>query len=103
MLYTSRARKARGRLALSPTRSFDSAYQYGKLVRTRLQSAFTFINAVIGLYTSPHLVAVRERIRINGIPIGEEEFAKFFFEVWDRLGQNQVVRLIIIRLVGVIV
>lgn len=38
-----------------------------------------------GLYTSPHLVAVRERIRINGIPISEEDFAKYFFEVWDKL------------------
>ncbi|KZP00012.1 tetrahydrofolylpolyglutamate synthase [Calocera viscosa TUFC12733] len=41
-----------------------------------------------GLYTSPHLVAVRERIRINGLPISEEEFAKYFFEVWDRLEAN---------------
>ncbi|TFK75772.1 FolC bifunctional protein [Pluteus cervinus] len=41
-----------------------------------------------GLYTSPHLVAVRERIRINGAPIPESEFAKYFFEVWDRLQQN---------------
>ncbi|OWT41014.1 folylpolyglutamate synthase [Cryptococcus neoformans Bt1] len=39
----------------------------------------------IGLYTSPHLCAVRERIRINGEPISETEFAKYFFEVWDRL------------------
>ncbi|PCH41239.1 FolC bifunctional protein [Wolfiporia cocos MD-104 SS10] len=42
----------------------------------------------IGLYTSPHLVAVRERIRINGTPISEEEFARFFFDVWDRLEEN---------------
>ncbi|KAL0577072.1 Folylpolyglutamate synthetase [Marasmius crinis-equi] len=42
----------------------------------------------IGLYTSPHLVAVRERIRINGSPLPEEEFTQFFFEVWDRLQQN---------------
>ncbi|KAH8118386.1 tetrahydrofolylpolyglutamate synthase [Phellopilus nigrolimitatus] len=42
----------------------------------------------IGLYTSPHLVAVRERIRINGKPISEEDFAKYFFEVWDRLEKN---------------
>ncbi|KAH9947242.1 Mur ligase [Amylocystis lapponica] len=42
----------------------------------------------IGLYTSPHLVAVRERIRINGMPLSEEDFAKFFFEVWDRLENN---------------
>ncbi|EWG88526.1 Met7p [Saccharomyces cerevisiae P301] len=39
----------------------------------------------IGLYTSPHLKSVRERIRINGEPISEEKFAKYFFEVWDRL------------------
>ncbi|THV08397.1 FolC bifunctional protein [Dendrothele bispora CBS 962.96] len=42
----------------------------------------------IGLYTSPHLVAVRERIRINGQPLSEEDFAKYFFEVWDRLQAN---------------
>ncbi|RXW24644.1 hypothetical protein EST38_g1235 [Candolleomyces aberdarensis] len=42
----------------------------------------------IGLYTSPHLVAVRERIRINGQPISEELFTKYFFEVWDRLQSN---------------
>ncbi|KAG0213806.1 Folylpolyglutamate synthetase [Mortierella sp. GBA30] len=38
-----------------------------------------------GLYTSPHLMEVRERIRINGEPITQELFAKYFFEVWDRL------------------
>ncbi|KAI0832486.1 FolC bifunctional protein [Trametes gibbosa] len=42
----------------------------------------------VGLYTSPHLVAVRERIRINGTPISEEVFTKYFFEVWDRLKQH---------------
>ncbi|GMG21500.1 unnamed protein product [Ambrosiozyma monospora] len=39
----------------------------------------------IGLYTSPHLKSVRERVMINGKPISEELFAKYFFEVWDRL------------------
>ncbi|KAF1799047.1 Mur ligase [Mucor lusitanicus] len=38
-----------------------------------------------GLFTSPHLVAVRERIRINGAPISEELFAKYSQEVWERL------------------
>lgn len=46
---------------------------------------------VTGLYTSPHLVAVRERIRINGVPISEDNFAKYFFEVWNRLAANQSV------------
>ncbi|KAE8413856.1 Mur ligase [Aspergillus pseudocaelatus] len=39
----------------------------------------------IGLYTSPHLVTVRERIQINSEPISEEKFTKYFFEVWDAL------------------
>src|SRR3954470_13202271 len=29
-----------------------------------------------GLYTSPHLVDMRERIRRNGVPIGEEAFTR---------------------------
>lgn len=45
----------------------------------------------IGLYTSPHLVSATERIRVNGVPIPEEEFAKYFFEVWDRLETNHKV------------
>ncbi|KAI8954946.1 tetrahydrofolylpolyglutamate synthase [Xylaria longipes] len=43
----------------------------------------------IGLFTSPHLVAVRERIRIDGAPVSEELFARYFFEVWDRLGDAE--------------
>ncbi|KAF9226599.1 FolC bifunctional protein [Gyrodon lividus] len=42
----------------------------------------------VGLYTSPHLVAVRERIRVGGRPLSEEEFAKYFFEVWQKLEEN---------------
>lgn len=38
-----------------------------------------------GLFTSPHLVSVRERIRINSSPISPPLFSKYFFEVWDRL------------------
>jgi dihydrofolate synthase / folylpolyglutamate synthase len=34
-----------------------------------------------GLYTSPHLVRVNERIRVNGHEIGNEEFAASFGEV----------------------
>lgn len=43
-----------------------------------------------GLYTSPHLVAVRERIRINGEPLSEEEFTRYFFEVWNLLQNTKV-------------
>lgn len=43
----------------------------------------------IGLFTSPHLIAVRERIRVDGAPLSEELFARYFFEVWDRLGEAE--------------
>ncbi|KAK6347254.1 Folylpolyglutamate synthetase [Orbilia brochopaga] len=39
----------------------------------------------IGTYTSPHLKAVRERIQIDGQPLSEPLFAKYFFELYDRL------------------
>ncbi|PHH83647.1 hypothetical protein CDD83_2954 [Cordyceps sp. RAO-2017] len=41
-----------------------------------------------GLFISPHLIAVRERIRIDSAPISEQLFAKYFFEVWERLGSS---------------
>lgn len=40
----------------------------------------------VGLFTSPHLVSVRERIRIDGAPIPKDVFAKYFYEVWTKLG-----------------
>ncbi|KAH8803225.1 Mur ligase [Xylogone sp. PMI_703] len=45
----------------------------------------------IGLFTSPHLIAVRERIRINSSPISAALFAKYFFEVWDALDAAKAV------------
>ncbi|OAP54707.1 hypothetical protein AYL99_11155 [Fonsecaea erecta] len=43
----------------------------------------------IGLYTSPDLTCIRERIQINGQPISEDLFTKYFFEIWDRLFAQQ--------------
>ncbi|KAL2913214.1 Folylpolyglutamate synthetase [Polyrhizophydium stewartii] len=45
----------------------------------------TFRPLRTGLYTSPHLQEVRERIRINGAPVSKDLFAKHFFSVWDKL------------------
>lgn len=39
--------------------------------------------ARVGLYTSPHLVDIRERIRIQGAPIGREAFASAAARVLD--------------------
>ncbi|KXJ89600.1 Mur ligase [Microdochium bolleyi] len=37
----------------------------------------------VGTYTSPHLITVRERIQLDGEPISQDQFARYFFEVWD--------------------
>jgi len=36
-----------------------------------------------GFYSSPHLIRYEERIRIDGEPIGDEDFAKLYFRVDD--------------------
>lgn len=41
-----------------------------------------------GLFISPHLIAVRERIRINSLPVSKDLFASYFFDVWDRLASK---------------
>lgn len=41
-----------------------------------------------GLYTSPHLLQVNERIRINFEPIDKARFAKYVFEVRDCLNSK---------------
>jgi len=50
-----------------------------------------------GLYTSPHLVRVNERIRLNGEEIGDEDFARAFSEVRqvveDLQGQRRLKQL----------
>ncbi|KAL7853358.1 hypothetical protein AOLI_G00202020 [Acnodon oligacanthus] len=42
-----------------------------------------------GFYSSPHLVQVRERIRINGRPIEKELFTKYFWQVYNRLDETK--------------
>ncbi|KAK4166313.1 Mur ligase [Cladorrhinum sp. PSN259] len=39
----------------------------------------------VGLYTSPHLVSVRERINIDGKPVSRELFTRYVNLVWDAL------------------
>jgi dihydrofolate synthase / folylpolyglutamate synthase len=46
-----------------------------------LASILTAAGYRTGLYTSPHLVRVNERIQIDGVPIGDEAFARLYFQV----------------------
>ena len=40
--------------------------------------------------SSPHLVEVRERIRINGNPLEKEKFTEYFWQCLDRLEASSV-------------
>ena len=42
-----------------------------------------------GLFTSPHLVTVRERFRINGAAINADDFKAVFWDVWGSMKQQQ--------------
>lgn len=51
----------------------------------RTHALRTGFPARIGLYTSPDLQCIRERIQINDKPITEDLFTQYFFEVWEAL------------------
>ncbi|CAH1154773.1 unnamed protein product [Phaedon cochleariae] len=42
-----------------------------------------------GFYSSPHLLDVRERIRINGKPISKKDFAQYFWRMFDLLDKHK--------------
>ncbi len=39
---------------------------------------------------SPHLIDIRERIRLDGQLIPQEKYLKYFWEVWDKLTATMV-------------
>ncbi|OVA11683.1 Folylpolyglutamate synthetase [Macleaya cordata] len=41
-----------------------------------------------GLFTSPHLIDVRERFRVDGLDISEEKFLQYFWDCWHQLKEN---------------
>nr|KAG5699967.1 hypothetical protein BaRGS_001786 [Batillaria attramentaria] len=42
-----------------------------------------------GIFSSPHLIEVRERIRINGRPVNKEVFTKSFWHVYGKLNATK--------------
>ncbi|XP_050250612.1 folylpolyglutamate synthase-like isoform X1 [Quercus robur] len=58
-------------------------------------STCTFTEAILrncgfhtGLFTSPHLIDIRERFRLDGVDICEEKFLAYFWWCFDRLKEN---------------
>lgn len=45
---------------------------------------------ITGLLVSPHLVNIRERIRLEGKPIREDLYLRYFWQVWDKLVEAKV-------------
>jgi dihydrofolate synthase / folylpolyglutamate synthase len=48
-----------------------------------LSSILTAAGYRTGLYTSPHLIRVNERIQIDGVEISDNDFARLYFQVDD--------------------
>lgn len=42
-----------------------------------------------GFYSSPHLLEVRERIRLNGVPISQGKFAEHFWQIYTKLDKEK--------------
>ncbi|XP_050887800.1 folylpolyglutamate synthase isoform X5 [Lathyrus oleraceus] len=46
-----------------------------------------------GVFTSPHLIDVRERFRIDGIDISEDKFLECFWDCWNQLEEKATEQL----------
>ena len=69
----------------NPQRSYESVQIAGTngkgSTAVMLDSICRFAGITTGLYTSPHLVSITERIKIGGIEISEDSFARYASEV----------------------
>lgn len=55
-----------------------------------LSSILNAAGQKVGLYTSPHIFKYTERIQICGIPISDDDFAKYIFEISELADKNGV-------------
>jgi len=74
-----------------PQRSFLSVLIAGTngkgSTAATLASILTSSGLRAGLYTSPHLARANERIRVDGVEIGDDDFARLYFRVHDTAQQ----------------
>ncbi|XP_032113242.1 folylpolyglutamate synthase, mitochondrial isoform X3 [Sapajus apella] len=89
--YLEQAKRQRG----DPQTQLEAMELY--LARSGLQgSTCAFTECILrsyglktGFFSSPHLVQVRERIRINGQPISPDLFTKYFWRLYQRLEETK--------------
>lgn len=48
------------------------------------------LNVKTGFYSSPHLLNVTERIRLNGEPISKAQFSQYFWKIYNILEETKV-------------
>ena len=53
----------------------------------------------VGMFTSPHLVDVRERMRINGVWISKDDFKDAFLEAKSKLSELSFFELVVLMAV----
>ena len=75
----------------NPQRSFPSVLIAGTngkgSTAATLASILTASGLRTGLYTSPHLARANERIRVDGVEIADDDFARLYFRVHDAAQQ----------------
>lgn len=81
-----------GRLG-DPQRSFPAVHVAGTVGKGSVCEIISGVlreaGFCVGLYTSPHLVDIRERIRINGRMIGRKQFAKTVNELQNVVNKRE--------------
>lgn len=55
-----------------------------------VESILRNLNVKTGFYSSPHLLNVTERIRLNGDPISKLQFAQYFWKIYNTLEKSKV-------------
>lgn len=75
---------------IAGTKGKGSTAALAAAILSHYSAATTASPAPVGVYTSPHLASVRERIVLDGEAISEAAFARYFFEVWDRMTEGAI-------------
>src|SRR5690606_36881337 len=58
-------------------------------VAATLASVLQRAGMVTGLYTSPHLCTFRERIQVDGVPIGEDQVVAAASRLWPHIRREE--------------
>lgn len=55
-----------------------------------VESILRHLNVKTGFFSSPHLINVNERIRLNGLPLPKGLFSEYFWTIYDTLNAKKV-------------